>query len=113
MVVDAFVVLGLDAVPADVGDLVEVEGDVADEVLDEDGVFVGAFGDGFFVGALEEGVEFAGSAAFDEGDEVLDPDDLGGSDGDGDVAALVVGGVAADGLGAGACLLYTSPSPRD
>jgi hypothetical protein len=76
VVVDALVVFGFDAVPGDVAAVVELEGDVADQVLDEHRVFVGAFGDRLFVGAFEQRVEFAAAAAFDQGDQVLDPDDF-------------------------------------
>ena len=56
---DALHVLGLDLVPGDVGMLVAAHGDVAHEVLDEDGMVVGPLGNEFFVGALEERVDFA------------------------------------------------------
>ena len=41
-------------------------GDVAHEVFDEDRIVVGALGDGFFVGPLEQAVELARGAVFHE-----------------------------------------------
>jgi hypothetical protein len=60
---DALHVFRLDLVPGDVGMLVAAEGNVADEVLDKHGIIVGAFGDGLFVGALEQRVDIAAGRA--------------------------------------------------
>jgi hypothetical protein len=55
---DAFEVFGFDPVPLDIGVGIAFHGHSADEVFDKDGIIVGAFGDMFFVGPFEEGVDF-------------------------------------------------------
>src|ERR1700752_574175 len=70
VVVDALEILRFHLVPSDIGVGIELEGDGADEVFDEDGILVGAFGDSFFIAAFEEGIKFGTGGAFDEGDEV-------------------------------------------
>ncbi len=55
---DAFEVFGFDPVPLDIGVGIAFYGDGADEVFDKDGIIVGVFGDMFFVGSFEEGVDF-------------------------------------------------------
>ena len=98
VVVDGLEVFRLHAVPFNVGLAIGARGDVAHEVLHEHGVLVGALGDSFFVGPLEQGVELGTRAALDELDEVFDPDRLMESDGIGDLPALVVRAVFADRL---------------
>src|SRR5581483_7260100 len=68
----------------------------------ENGMVVGALGDGFLVAAFEEVIELGTGAAFNQGDQVFDPDGAAGTPTnlDSDEAALIVGAVAADGLGA-------------
>ncbi len=55
---DAFEVFGFNPVPLDIGVCVAFHGNGADEVFDENGIIVGAFGDMFFVGPFEERVDF-------------------------------------------------------
>lgn len=98
MVVDGFEVFGFDAVPGDIFFVICLFGDIANKVLDEDGVVVGALGDGLFVGAFENAVELAGGAFFDECNEVFDPDGGLGADSKRDVAPLVMGSTVADGF---------------
>ena len=93
MVVDGLEVLRLDRIPGDVRVRLGALSHVAYKILDENGMVIRALGDGLFVGALEQAVEFAGGAVLDEPDEVFDPNGLGEA--------------------CGNCLLYTSPSPRD
>lgn len=52
VVVDRFVVLGLDLVPDNAAVVVGHDGDVADKIFDENRVVVRALGDRFFVGAF-------------------------------------------------------------
>src|SRR2546430_17415698 len=73
-----------------------------DQVLDEARPRVGALGDVLLVRPLEDRVEVAGGARFDERNEVLDPEEPGEPDLDPDDAALVVGRALADRLAAGA-----------
>lgn len=98
VVVDRFEVLGLHAVPNDVGVPIGAFRHIANEVFDEDRVIVSAFGDSLFVGTFENAIEFAGGALFDELDEVFHPGRGACSHGKGDVAALVMGAAVADGL---------------
>src|SRR5437868_2604347 len=49
VIVDAFEVFRLHLVPGDIAMGIEFDGHVSHQVLDKDRVFVGAFGDGFFV----------------------------------------------------------------
>ena len=55
MVVDGLVVGAVDLVPADAVLVVEVDGEVADDVFDELGVLVGVFGDELLIRAFEDG----------------------------------------------------------
>lgn len=103
MAVDRLEVLGVDLVPGDAIVVVEADGEVADDVLDELGVVVGLLGDELFVGALEHGVDGRAGRGLEVRHHVLDPEcglafagacleaDLGF-----DLAALVVGAVLAD-----------------
>ena len=100
VIVNRLKVFCFNAIPSDFGDEIGAEGDIAHEVFDEDGIFVGPFGDGFFVGSFEEAIEFAGGRIFDEADHFFDPDWLGEADGKSDLSALVMGSVNADGFGA-------------
>ncbi len=102
MVVDGFEVFGFDAVPRDIFVVICLFGDIANKVFDEDGIIVGALGDGLFVGAFKNAVEFAGGAFFDECDEVFDPEGSLGADSKRDVPPLVMGSTVADGFRAGA-----------
>ena len=68
MIVDRFEVFRLDAIPRDIRLGVAASGDVAHQILDENGVRIGAFGDRFFVGSFQQAVELAARAAFDEPD---------------------------------------------
>jgi hypothetical protein len=81
---------------------VQQGGDVAHHVLDELRIVVGALGDVLLVGPLEQAVELAGGLALDELHQLLDPDEVVGGRGDGDVGALVVGAILGDLLRAGA-----------
>ena len=98
VVMDGLEVLRFDPVPGNVVLRVRARGDVADQVLDEDRVVVGAFGDGFFIGALEEAVKLRAGAGLDQANEVLDPDGALEPDGVSDLAPLVVGAGGGDGL---------------
>jgi hypothetical protein len=101
VVVDAFEVFRFDAKPGDAAVFGGAFGHIADEVFDEDGGVVGAFGDGFFVRAFEHAVEFATGAVLDEADGFLNEDGFfAEAEGEADVAALVVGTPVADGFGA-------------
>ena len=64
VVVDALEVLGLDPVPRDVLVRLELEHHIADEILDKNRVFVGALSHRFFVGTLEQRIQFAASLFF-------------------------------------------------
>src|SRR5256885_7855948 len=100
--------VGVDRLEALGGDLearkrrlgLEARPDLPDQVLDEARSRVGALGDVFLVRPLEDRVEVAGGARFDERDEVLDPEELREPDLDPDDAALVVRGALADRLAA-------------
>lgn len=52
---------------------IEARGNVANHVFDELRVVVGAFGDKFFIGPLEQSVKLAGSFRLDELNDLLDP----------------------------------------
>src|SRR6266852_1860424 len=60
VVVDRLDVLRLDHVGLNALIQIEHRGDIAHQVLDALGIVVGALGDEFFVGALEQPVELAG-----------------------------------------------------
>ena len=102
MIVDRLEVLCLDAVPEDVGILLGAPRHITDEILDKDGVGVGALGHKLFIRALEQTVEFAAGGVLHQSDHFLDPHRLGAANGIGHMAALVMGTGLADGLGAGA-----------
>ncbi len=69
VVVDGFEVFGGDAVGLDARVGIEARGDVAHDVFDEFGVFVGALGDVFFVRPLQRRPDFAGAFFFADADE--------------------------------------------
>jgi hypothetical protein len=103
MRVNALLVDGLDLEGRDAFVLLEGEGDVADEVLDENGVVIGLHGNVAFVGALEQGIDGRGGTGLGDGDEFLDPDEfpasglfLLGPHLNGDMPPLVVGAVVTD-----------------
>lgn len=98
VIVDAFEVLRFNLPPGNARVVVGGGGNVAHEVFDEDGIGVGAFGDGFFVGAFEHTVEFATGGAFDERDHLGEGDGVAGAEAEGDESSLVVGTVFADGF---------------
>lgn len=102
MVVNAFEVFGFDFIPRDVAMGVEFFGDATDEVFDENWIFVGAFGDGFFIAAFEQRIQFATGAGFDEGDQVLDPNRFARTNLHGAKPALIMRAVFGNGFGAGA-----------
>ena len=104
VVVDGFEVFGGDAVGLDARVGIQAGSDVAHDVFDEFGVFVGALGDVFFVRPLQRRPDFAGAFFFADADEVFE-----GERGffvvfgvDDDVRALVVRAVLGDFFGAGA-----------
>lgn len=100
MIVNGLEIFGFDAIPCDGFVAVAARGNVAHKVFDKNGIVVGFFGHVFFIRTLEQAVEFTASGAFDESNEVLDPDRLGGADGVGDKPALVVRTAIADRFGA-------------
>ena len=98
---DGLEVFGLDAEPGEARMAFGLLGDVAHEVLNEDGIVVGGLGDEFFIGTLQQAVKLGAGGGFDELDEVFDPHGLAEAHGEGDDAALIVGTAGADGLRAG------------
>jgi len=102
VIMDAFEILGFNAVPLDVGMGVALKGDGTDEILDENGIIVGLFGHVFFVGPLEERKDFGAGTRFDQCNEVLDPYGFAEGDLETNEAALIMGATLADGLTAGA-----------
>ena len=99
---NAFEILGFNAVPLDVGMGVALKGNGTDEILDKNGIIVGLFGHVFFVGPFEERKDFGAGTGFDQRNEVLDPDGFAKSNLEPDEAALIMGATFADGLAAGA-----------
>jgi hypothetical protein len=99
---DAFEILGFNAVPLDIGMGVALKGDGTDEILDKNGIIVGLFGHVFFVGPFEERKDFGAGTGFDQRNEVLDPDGFAEGNLKTDEAALIMGATFADGLTAGA-----------
>src|SRR2546423_1711475 len=102
VVVDGLEVLRLDHVSIDALVQVEHRGHVAHQVLDEFRMIVGALGHVLLVGALEQAVELARGLLLDDVDDLLDPHELVGAGGNGDVRALIVGATLGDALRAGA-----------
>jgi hypothetical protein len=102
VIMDAFEIFRLHAVPLDVGMSVAFEGDGTDEVLDKNGIIIGLFGHVFFVGPFEERKDFGAGTGFDQRNEVLDPDGFAEGNLETDEAALIMGATFADGLAAGA-----------
>jgi hypothetical protein len=99
---DAFEILGFNAVPLDVGMGVALKGDGTDEILDKNGIIVGLFGHVFFVGPFEERKDFGAGTRFDQCNEVLDPYGFAEGDLETNESALIMGATLADGLTAGA-----------
>lgn len=99
---DAFKILGLGTIPSDFWVGFTFHGDGSDEVLDKNGMVVGALGDVLFVRSFEEGKDFRTGTGFDEGNEVFDPNGFFKSNLEVDMAALVMGAAFADRLAAGA-----------
>jgi len=58
VIVDAFKILGFDTIPVDVGVGIASDRDGSNQILHEDGVVVGAFGDVLFVRTFEQGKDF-------------------------------------------------------
>ena len=73
---------------------------VAHEVFDEHGILIRAFRDGLLILPLEQGVKLGTGRAFDQPDQVLDPDRFRRTNLHGHFAALVVRAMGADRLGA-------------
>lgn len=101
MIVNAFLIFGFDLVPVDSGSGVQPHGHIANEVLDENRVFIGPLRDGFFVLPLEKGVHFTGSAGLDLGNQIFNPNGLLRSNADSHFAALIVGSIFGNRLGTG------------
>src|SRR3569623_142441 len=59
MVMDRFEVLGFDHVIRDTAIAIERQRNVAHQILDELGIVISALGDVFFIGALEQSIDFA------------------------------------------------------
>ncbi len=102
VVVDALEVFGLYFVPVDMGNGVQSLGHVADEVLDKYRILVGSFGDGLFIWSFEQCVQFATGGFLHQGNEVFYPESFRRTELHGDLAALVMCSLFADGFGAGA-----------
>ena len=102
MVVDAFKIFCLHAIPGEIRILVESRGDVSDNILDKHWVFITIFRDEFLVDPLQQGVNFTAGRLFNQLDHVLDPEEFTEPYPDGDDAPLVVGAGVADLLGTGA-----------
>ena len=75
---------------------------VPHHVLHELRIVIGPLGDEFFIGPLEQSIEFARGLFFHQLDEFLDPDEAVDPGGDGHVRALVVGTPIGNLFGAGA-----------
>ena len=103
MVVDAFEVFAFHAEAVDARVVFQRHGDVAYHVFHEFGVFVGVFGNVFFVGAFEQAIELARSFVFHQIDDFFNGNFLFvAGEGNGNVRALVVRAVLRNFLGAGA-----------
>src|SRR3569623_804532 len=72
MVMDRFEVLGFYHVTRDTAVTIERQRNVAHQILDELGIVIGTLGYVFFIGALEQSIHFAGSAALGNFDQFLD-----------------------------------------
>ncbi len=97
-----FEVLGFNHVGINAGFRIESGSDIADHIFDEFWIIVGAFGNVFLIGTLEQTEEFAGGFLFDQLNNLFDPQEVVGAGRDSDVRTLVVGAVLGDFLGAGA-----------
>ena len=93
---DAFEILGFDAVPVDVGMGFAFYRYGSNEVFNEDRIIIGVFGDVFFVRSFQEGEDFRACRGFDQGDEVFDPDRFPKGDFEADEATLIMGSAFAD-----------------
>jgi hypothetical protein len=100
VIMDAFEIFRLYAVPLDVGMSAAFEGDGTDEVLDKNGIIVGLFGHVFFVGPFEERKDFGAGTGLNQSNEVLDPDGFAEGNLKTDEASLIMGAPFADGLAA-------------
>jgi hypothetical protein len=74
VVVDGFKVLGLDTIPGERIVTLSGYGNIADEVFDKDGIFVGFVGDIFFIRSFEQAVELAAGTVLNQIDEIFNPD---------------------------------------
>ena len=102
MVVDALDVLGLHAVPGEIGVAVELHRHGPDHILDEHGVGVGRLRHVLLVHPLEQGVDLAARGTLHEADHVLNPEEPPKADLDPHDASLVMRPDTAHLLGAGA-----------
>ena len=102
VIVDAFEIFRLHAVPLDVGMSVAFEGNGTDEVLNKNGIIVGLFGHVLFVGPFEERKNFGAGTGFDQRNKILDPHGFAEGELKSDEATLIMGATFADGLAAGA-----------
>ncbi len=99
---DRLEVFAFDGVPGHAVIFVQGHGQVADDVLDEFRIVERLFGDEFFIGSFEHGVNRGAGGGFHDGDEFFDPHHAVDADAGGDFAALVVGAVGGNFFGAGA-----------
>jgi len=104
--VDRLEVLDLGGVAADPRIRIELQRDIAHQVLDELRVLVGALGHPLLVGALEHGPEFTRGAVLGEADQLGPGQILQQLDPHRDMRTLVVGAVVGDLLRAGAQALH-------
>ena len=74
VIVDTFKIFSFDPVPDDIGVGFASDRDGANEILDEDGIIIRAFGDVFLVRAFQKRKDLGAGAGFDQGDKVFDPD---------------------------------------
>ena len=98
---DAFKIFHGDTEGPDGGMRPRCEGGIADDVFDKYRIIVSLFRDGFFVGALQDAVEFATGRGFGETDQLIRPKPGPAFHCKGDLTALVVCPPVADGLRAG------------
>ena len=96
MVVDGLEVLRFHHEPVDPRVGLQPRRDVAHQVLDELRVVVGALGDVFFIGALEEAIELAGGFLFGDANDLGEVERRARRDGDRHRRALVVRAVFGD-----------------
>ena len=100
VIMDAFEIFRLHAVPLDVGMSVAFEGDGTDEVFDKNGIIIGLFGHVFFVGPFEERKNFGAGTGFDQRNKILDPHGFAEGNLETDEAPLIMGAPFADGFAA-------------